>query len=335
MPKVSIIVPNYNHSKYLKQRLDSVFNQTYQDFEVILFDDCSTDSSIEVLQEYSQNPKVSHYIVNTKNSGSTFKQWNKGFALAQGEYIWIAESDDWADVTFLEKLVPILDVNKNVGIALTQSYKTDIKSHIIEKIDYGYLDYSFADDIAIVLGNTFIVEKMLEQNGIPNASAVLFRKKLLVEVGGANEKQRLFSDWLQWIRFLAISDIAICNLYLNYFREHQSTVRKSIAYDVYFKEYFDFLKKLFSINKKRLKYKIPKDFFNVQLREILQKNIEFGGTTWIQRIRKSFFIVRNSFTISNTILCIGMIINSSRYDFYFDENPMKRIKEYFQRKIKF
>ena len=63
-PLVSIIIPNYNHALYLKERLDSIFNQTFQDFEVILLDDCSTDTSREVLAEYAKKDKVSHCIFN-------------------------------------------------------------------------------------------------------------------------------------------------------------------------------------------------------------------------------------------------------------------------------
>lgn len=99
-PTVSIIVPNYNHSKYLNQRLDSILNQTYQDFEVILLDDVSSDNSVEILQAYSKHPKVSHLIVNEQNSGNTFKQWQKGIALAKGTFVWIAESDDFCEPHF-------------------------------------------------------------------------------------------------------------------------------------------------------------------------------------------------------------------------------------------
>jgi glycosyltransferase involved in cell wall biosynthesis len=86
-PLISVIVPNYNHEKYLKQRLESVFNQTYVNFEVILLDDFSTDSSTNILSEYAKNPKVSHCVFNETNSGNTFVQWNKGIALAKGDYI--------------------------------------------------------------------------------------------------------------------------------------------------------------------------------------------------------------------------------------------------------
>ena len=102
---VSIIVPNYNHALYLRERLDSIFSQTFQDFEVILLDDNSSDSSIEVLKEYAAHPKVSHFIVNATNSGSPFIQWEKGLSLSKGKYIWIAESDDSCEITFLEKLL--------------------------------------------------------------------------------------------------------------------------------------------------------------------------------------------------------------------------------------
>ena len=101
-PKVSVIVPNYNYARYLKARIDSILNQTFQDFELILLDDCSTDNSAEVLEGYRTHPLVAHLVVNTQNTGSPFAQWFRGIGLAQGEYIWIAESDDLAEPTFLE-----------------------------------------------------------------------------------------------------------------------------------------------------------------------------------------------------------------------------------------
>ena len=73
MPKYSVIIPNYNHSKFLKKRIDSVVNQTYRDFEVIILDDNSKDDSVRIINSYKQNEKISHIIINTVNSGSTFK----------------------------------------------------------------------------------------------------------------------------------------------------------------------------------------------------------------------------------------------------------------------
>src|SRR5258708_17607669 len=71
-PTVSVIVPNYNHARYLRKRIESLLRQTYQDFEVILLDDCSTDVSREVLASYQDNPRV-RVEYNAENSGSVFK----------------------------------------------------------------------------------------------------------------------------------------------------------------------------------------------------------------------------------------------------------------------
>ena len=103
MPTVSVIVPNYNHARFLPQRIESILRQTYQDFELILLDDCSTDDSRAVLSQYASEPRV-RIQFNEVNSGSTFRQWNKGVRLARGKYVWIAESDDYADERLLERL---------------------------------------------------------------------------------------------------------------------------------------------------------------------------------------------------------------------------------------
>ena len=82
-PTVSVIIPNYNHAPYLRQRIDSVLQQDYQDFEVILLDDCSKDDSRQVLENYRDHPKVSHVVYNEQNTGNTFIQWERGINLAE------------------------------------------------------------------------------------------------------------------------------------------------------------------------------------------------------------------------------------------------------------
>ena len=109
-PLVSVIVPNYNHAAYLPLRLESIFSQTYPNFEVILLDDASTDDSAQVLREFHQrHADKSTLLVNEENSGGVFHQWEKGLQLARGEIVWIAESDDWCTENFLETLVPYFE----------------------------------------------------------------------------------------------------------------------------------------------------------------------------------------------------------------------------------
>lgn len=141
--QVSIIVPNYNHGKYIKQRLDSIINQTFTDYELILLDDYSSDESRDILLSYKNNPHVSHIILNTQNSGSPFLQWEKGIKLARGKYIWIAESDDYADIHFLEYTVKALTLHPQAHICYTGSFIIDTNGN---KINDPWFDQWIEDD---------------------------------------------------------------------------------------------------------------------------------------------------------------------------------------------
>ena len=91
-PKVSIVVPIYNVEKYLRQCLDSVVNQTLKEIEIICVDDGSTDSSPEIIQEYVE--KDNRVKVISKPNSGYGNSMNRGFDMAEGEYIGIVESDE-------------------------------------------------------------------------------------------------------------------------------------------------------------------------------------------------------------------------------------------------
>lgn len=102
-PRVSIVVPVYNVERYLRQCLDSLVNQTYQNVEIICVDDGSTDASSEILTEYAlKNSRVR--VIRQKNSGLSAAR-NVGFSFATGEYVMYVDSDDWIDVRTCEKAV--------------------------------------------------------------------------------------------------------------------------------------------------------------------------------------------------------------------------------------
>src|SRR5580704_8103971 len=122
MPRVSIVVPNYNHARFLPKRIESILRQSYQDFELILLDDCSTDESRTILSQYASDPRV-RLEFNQVNSGSTFKQWNKGVKLARGKYVWLAESDDYADERLLEKLMARLEGDPSTVLCYCRSWR--------------------------------------------------------------------------------------------------------------------------------------------------------------------------------------------------------------------
>lgn len=225
---ISVIVPNFNHEKYLKQRIDSILNQTYPDFEVIILDDCSTDNSKLVIESYRTQPKIKHIIYNTKNSGSTFIQWEKGISLAAGNYIWIAESDDFADETFLADLVKMIDKNSNVGLAYCGSNTVDENSVLIGKLiqevpnnqDGYYLNNGFDE-----CKNAFFFHPI-----VPNASAVLFKKENFYKVDASFKQYKICGDWQFWIDICFDNQIAYYPTCLNYFRISNTSVSRSDHY---------------------------------------------------------------------------------------------------------
>ena len=216
---VSVIIPNYNHAPFLKERIDSVLNQTYDNFEVIILDDKSTDNSREVIENYRNHPKISHIAYNEVNSGSTFKQWQKGFELAKGDYIWIAESDDVAHPDFLKKLIAAIDGDKDVVLAASGITLIDEEGKIL-----GYESISKSKYIRKYSSKQFIRENMLIGNHLLNASSAIFRKDIISKIPQNYTKLKASGDYLFWVEIANMGKIVEIPDKLDYFRRSSTTV---------------------------------------------------------------------------------------------------------------
>jgi len=224
MPKVSIILPNYNYARYLDERIQSLLNQTYKDFELIILDDASTDNSLEVIQKYISDPRVRTQFF-SENSGLPYKRWNDGADLAQGDYLLFAGADDSCEPTLIEKLIEKLEHHPSVGLAYSQTWITDSDGKIInscknlrdedkERWESDYVDRGKNE-----------IKYMFNGNTIFNASCLLMRRDIFIKAGKFDTKLLLSSDWLLYVKMLMFSDIAFIAEPLNYFREHPQTVR--------------------------------------------------------------------------------------------------------------
>ena len=220
-PLVSVIVPNYCHAPYLTERIESILNQSFRNFELIILDDCSSDNSKDVIMEYKDNPYISHIIFNEHNTGNTFKQWEKGVSLAKGKYIWIAESDDYADENFLDSALTMFCMHDDCVMVKTGSYQVNEKGRILLR-DWDV--WKEDETVHYYKGKDYIRHNMLHFNYIYNASMVVFRKDVFMRIDKSFQRLRYTGDWQCWIEMLMNGNICEYRRKLNYFRQHQNKV---------------------------------------------------------------------------------------------------------------
>lgn len=271
---VSVIVPNYNHAQYLDIRLKSILAQTYTDFEIIILDDNSIDNSKEIIKRYEKNVHVSHIICNKTNSGSPFIQWNRGFQYAKGDLIWIAESDDCCEPTFLENVVAEFERNSNLSFAFSRSIKIDEngnKGNILQPM--------FTSDIRTD-GKEFNKKYLIWGNKVWNASSVVFRKSNALTVNKLYMDFKGAGDWLFWIEMAEKGDVAVVSEPLNYYRIYSynttNQMRLSGEEDVEDRKIYNYLRK-----QSYLPF-----FVDLRLRKMFVYNIQYFNKYYSENIRR-------------------------------------------------
>ena len=234
--KVSCVIPNYNYANYIENRIDSVVNQTYPLYELIVLDDKSSDNSVEVIEKKLEEIKKQHpqlkvkFIPNKENSGSVFKQWEKAFNNFTGDYLWIAEADDLCNKYFLNVVMKGFR-NKKVVLSYAESKMMDENNQITEEDMRKVIDlektYRYDHDY-INKGKTELEEILCTNNSIPNASGVVFKRndnadyqKYLKE---AQKDFRLAGDWYFYAKVLLHGKLAYSSDSLNYHRYHTNSV---------------------------------------------------------------------------------------------------------------
>lgn len=224
--EVSIIIPNYNYARFLRQRIDSVLSQTYTNFEIILLDDASTDDSVSVLETYRNNPHVAHLEINTTNTGSPFVQWQKGIRLARGKYIWIAESDDAADSLFLEKAVSALDQYPQASFCFLGSHCIDENGKELSTDFDRWTSKQLrrTNQIGVFDGMDYIAHNLYWRNYIYNASGVVFRKDCFEQIKDLScFSMRYSGDWLFWVEMAQQGEVVEVYEKVNFFRLHPTS----------------------------------------------------------------------------------------------------------------
>lgn len=181
MSTATIIITNYNKAPYIKEAIESALNQTFNDYDILIIDDGSTDNSLEIINEYKNHPKVS--IIAKENEGVITTR-NRAIKEAKGKYIVQLDGDDKMGFEFLEWTIPVLNSNENVGIV--------------------YCNTEFLGDKSGPwnLGN-YTIKKELITNQI--VITALFRKEDYLKTEGYSyDFQKGYEDWDFWLSIIEL-----------------------------------------------------------------------------------------------------------------------------------
>lgn len=190
-PYVSVFIPAYNAAPFLVQAIDSVLRQSYQNFELIIINDGSTDQTRQILTAYETHPKVTiHHHAHNKGMAPT---WNEGIDLCRGELIAKLDADDFYEPDYLQVVVTFFEKHPPVGL-------------VFSGLSLIYPDGRREPEMAFL--NSWVREQraflanLLRLCSI-RSPTVCVRRDCYNQLGGFNEKMKIHADWEMWVRIAA------------------------------------------------------------------------------------------------------------------------------------
>jgi len=230
-PKVTALVPSYNHGRYIHERIESIMNQTYSNIELIVIDDCSDDNSHEEIGKLQARYGFK-YLRNEKNSGTPFAAWERICTLGTGDYIWVCESDDIAEPCFLEKAIAGLIEEPDAVLFYSNSHIIDESSEVIGHTrDYFHdiwkekrWNKEFVAD-----GLEELLQFQLRGQTVPNMSSALIKTRAFKAAFTPFLKRlRLTGDWLFIGDVMRHGRVVFSSDTLSRFRKHEVTSRARV-----------------------------------------------------------------------------------------------------------
>jgi len=214
-PRVSIIVPTYNSEKFIKRAIDSILNQTFQDFEIIIIDDASMDKTVEIVKNYCEKDKRIKLFQLNENSGGPAKPFNVGIKNSSGEFVAFLESDDEWLSKKLEKQIEIFEKFSNVGLVSCWAYR--VFEDGSKKFFKNYNGILSKDKWCL----------FWTKGGIISPSTIIVNRKIFDNVGVFDEKIKASTDLDFYMRVIKKYDFYFVTEYLvNYYETHESLSKK-------------------------------------------------------------------------------------------------------------
>jgi len=238
LPRVSVVVPNFNYAHCLRDRLSTIFDQNHPVEEIIILDDASSDDSIATIEDIAEERERDvTLVINDANSGSVFVQWARGAEMAKGEFVWIAEADDLADPPFLSRLIALMRADPCVALGFCDSRSIDADGAAVYasyKPYFATLEPNALTRTEIFAGPEFVARFLSVKNTILNVSSVVWRRDALLAALAACRRDlaqfRMAGDWRIYLECLAAPGAKIAYVAdpLNVHRRHAQSVTHAL-----------------------------------------------------------------------------------------------------------
>lgn len=219
-PLVSVIIPAYNHEQYIEEALRSVISQSYNNIELIVINDGSTDGTAGIIEEFVRNNSDKNIqFVNKLNEG-VCKTLNKGLTMSTGDYVAFLASDDFWSKDRIETQLEFMENNVNIGLVFSDAWLISFNT----RSDFKWSDYKpgIIDYFKNGIQNTDMYTLLLTQPIVP-ALTVLIRKQVLLDVGYFDEKL-VYEDFDMWLRIADKYPVGYINKPLAFYRIHGTNI---------------------------------------------------------------------------------------------------------------
>jgi glycosyltransferase involved in cell wall biosynthesis len=277
---VSVVVTSFNHAEYLSVRIESLLKQTYENIEIIIVDDCSTDNSVEILKKYTYIKRI-RLIALAKNIGYA-RATNLGVMETRGQFVMIAESDDFNDPTHIEVLYNAIKSDHEIGVAYCRSNIVDYRG-VVTSNDFANRDSSFRMrcHLDTKIAGLEMLKHLLIGCVIPNMSAALIRKSIFAKVNGLSSEYRACADWDFWCRMSFECDFYYIVKPLNNFRVHSSSHIKLSAVNLLLSEIIKLLYN--SLNRANFSF-MEKLKFRINIGVVIASYSKKSPIIWINKL---------------------------------------------------
>lgn len=225
MPRLSVIMNCLNSAKYLREAIESVYAQTFTDWEIIFWDNDSTDNSAEIAKSYDW--RMRYFKSDTTYPLGMAR--NLAIEKAKGEYIAFLDCDDAWLSDKLERQISLLDSNPVCGFVYSDAYRVDERGKAFTK---------FSDDITFPRGRVFY--ELLYDCPISAFSSVVVRKKALDKTGFFNPKYNICEDYDLFLRIAESFEVDFCPQALLRYRHHEGNITRKTEASI--NEQFDIIK---------------------------------------------------------------------------------------------